>query len=905
MVVHNTKVKEVIHLGLMHEPYPTVKAEYDPEAGDIKNRFKIIQDDDHPLEIHSYWPDHYRQQGFSATDATEAAREKVKGLAYRNMPIPSMLEYFTSSTEARKPEGRNNRLELVFGPPGVGKSYGAKLHSALRDPQPPLFFDCAGRDLGDLLFELVLDRGSNPDLYSKIERRIAEHNSGEHPLKKPSIVHLEKEELKSVFSDNNGIISIEWDKFGQLSPSSSAQPLSQETLLRRAKQLLLDFVRDEGIAITGSSDIQFKEQKGKLIQAYEQNRALVLDELNLAKPGGLDKIKVLLQMLSGEPDDLGFHADEYTAYAKSGESYTISRSGFGDNFFVSANGNFVGDGISTQSLPGSVYDRFKQYPLSKMTKEDFQHRFCQALTGAPVSTLYTMDKDRWEKNPAEFARFLQKTRKMGLNKQEQAAQIKPYQLDYLDHWAEVVEASGRIAQFYMQWQQLTDPQHVKESNLSQILLEIDADYSARVGAGPRMMMRHILESLNPGFRAVDQQQGLGFDSANFGKGSKKTLSMKEEPSERAGSRFVEILTQEIQRTTAAIPKPELRKMLIKAAVDAGLFPPSLKEARASTRKTIPSLLDVDPFKGKSLTRQALIVRDILCDELRREDANLSEDNDKLIKTESVEKAMREVMDTKGDIINEFARHVHVRNAKPDEVLQRPYRRVVAHDSGFVPSHDTTLELEPEQLESYRDLLHTLAIPALHTKTLDGCFNTALANRGSKSMQYSGIEEADEALHIAMRDKAKSSLATTSLAVSKVNNKGKLEQAIIHIVKDDKAGGRTLIVGDTIDDATRQLMGRVDISFIDRNNPDAAERFDHELAVMLKGKPANAAEALKQAFLYRNTIKKRYQGAELTLGDLCTREVTICEMPVYVTQFEEMNHVDKILKDQARTAGKGV
>ncbi|MDE3016384.1 MAG: hypothetical protein KGI29_05625 [Pseudomonadota bacterium] len=918
-------------LGVPEWPWPSLEVDYEPGKG-YSTVIKTVENQDKPLQIYSKWFGHYQEQmteqalaansGAALTPeqerdiadkAQEKAYERVVGIAYRDMPVPSMLQYFKESSNARMPTSKD-RLELVIGAPGIGKSYGAHYHSRLRDPKPPLFFDCAGRDLGDLLFELVLDRGSNPDLYSRIQKRLSEHNSGDNSLKAPSLEVLRRPELRQVFSMEGDKIAWDWSEFGNLPKEEAMKDNAptREQVLEKARVALHEFARDEGIQMNGISDISFKEQKGKLLQAVEEDRNLILDEVNLAKPGGFDKIKVPLQVINGEEK-------EYTVYSKSGESYSLSSAQFGSGCYVSANGNHVGDGTSTQGLPESVYTRFKQkHFIGRPSVEDFQHRICQKLTGLPISTLYHMQQAAWDKQQnipegekkKDFTDFLQYLRGLGADGQEV---VPSHQRAMIDHWEEVIDASAKLAKFYHTWAETMDREELQKKmqaggneaqHFNALMMEADEHYTKMVGVGLRMMMGHLNKAENVTPETIPLQQSGGFNLRGRKLPRNPDDLPKEETELRYGTRLTGAIINEIDNTTRQIPKPALNKHLTQLAVQSGILAPDLKEARRGDSKLLADLLDIDSFKGQSVSQQAEMVRDLLCDFLRSRYPDLSTNNDDMIDVRQVEKALRDAaqVQPKDTVVSTHSTRLRVPNSDLDDVSVNPFGAVLAHDSTYDPARKSALAVPVEKLADHDALIMALAIPAMRASNLAALWNKSMISAGEQGAFYSDNEEDNQSLRMAMRDNPKQGVSITTVLCQKGGDKP--HEVPIHVIRDDKAD-KTIIVADGVDARVLRMMQRTNVTYVDRTKPNATATLSRAINQLLEGKPPEVMDDLKGAFQMRNSILPRYRSDDLPLADMMTRDITRCDVKNYVTDIKQLDELSQLSRSfQPTTAKQG-
>jgi len=875
-------------LGIPDYPWPSMEVEY--KDGKYSTVMHVVEDAAKPLPIYSKWFDYYQQMGVG--NAYEKAYERIMGIAYRDMPVPSMLQYFKESSNARTPDSRD-LLELVIGAPGMGKSYGAQYHSRLRDPEPALFFDCAGRDSGDLLFELVLDHSANADIYMRIEKRIGEHNSGKL-LPPPLLAILQRAELRQVFSMDGARIGVDWNRFGLLPKGEDSSDRS--AIMETARTSLHLFATEAGIQMNGLSDISFKEQKGKLILAAESGCNCILDEVNLAK--NLDKIKVVLQVINGEIDSCVI-AD------KSGGSYMLSRNKIELGFTLTANGNHTTDGNSTQILPESIYSRFKnKYFIPRPTVEDFQHRICQKLTGLPISTLHHMQQNaRQTQNKSfskeEFTEFLHYMRALGTEGHET---VPAYQSAMIDHYEDVIEASSRLAKLYYSWAETLDRDELQrkmQSNsgsaqeLNALLMETDEKYAKEIGVGMRMMMGHLSSALNVTPETIALVKSGGFNLRARKLPINPDSLSPEEPELRFGTRLSRIIINAVDNTSRQYPKPAINKKLTELLTTATIFPPDLKEGKRSNVKLLAELLDIDVLKGQSASQQTAMVQRLLCDLLRSREPELSGNNEDLIPLSKLGQMLTQ--DRSKAVIDSHTAVLAIPNLDLDHVSDHPIHNVIIHDAGYQPATNSILVVPAEKLADHDELMMALAIPKMRESNLPVLWNKSLINSGGQGACYSNNEEDNEPLRMAMRDKPQCGISITSVTCRKSGTEA--AETMIILIHDDKAP-HTIIVGDSIHPSLLRMMARTNVTYIDRASPTATDSARRAIDTMMTGKPVQVTEDLKAAFLMRHTVLEDYPDKKPTFSQMITQPITHCEIKNYATNISQlgaMNHLQRALK----------
>ena len=143
-------------LGTSDRPFPmwgSQRIEYNGRSG-LEQVLSVIASDSNPMKIYSARP-----------------YSEVMALVYCDMPVPSMLQLFFDGLERRKPESRN-RTQMLIGNPGHGKSFMGALQGRLRTRKAVEVFDCGGKNMNELLFEMVLDFGAGDALPKAIDKRL-------------------------------------------------------------------------------------------------------------------------------------------------------------------------------------------------------------------------------------------------------------------------------------------------------------------------------------------------------------------------------------------------------------------------------------------------------------------------------------------------------------------------------------------------------------------------------------------------------------------------------------------------------------------------------------------------------------------------------------------------------------
>ena len=163
-------------------------------------------------------------------------------------------------------------------------------------------------------------------------------------------------------------------------------------------ETLLRIAQVEGLS-DGASFMPIKSQMGLLPRVWEQGRVVHLEEYNKCKEGTDTCLHPVLQVLNGENMAC-------RVYGSGGLSFEFNNQERLPGFFCYLDGNMMQDGVATHSLSASANDRVLPNIIQDMIKDDWQHRWCQLLTGMPIKILYLSKKDQWDADPDGFTRFL-------------------------------------------------------------------------------------------------------------------------------------------------------------------------------------------------------------------------------------------------------------------------------------------------------------------------------------------------------------------------------------------------------------------------------------------------------------------------------------------------------------------
>ncbi|MBU0860061.1 MAG: hypothetical protein KJ667_08990, partial [Alphaproteobacteria bacterium] len=670
---------------------------------------------------------------------------EVLGMMLREMPTPGMLPMLADALNQRKP-GNKRVLQYFEGAPGTGKTFMSEMIARSRTKQGAIKIDCGKKNLGELLFETVLDFGKDRRFYDEFDSRLQQYNDAVSDEARARVFHphsiaILRSHLGEAFSEEDGKLAIDWGKTNQCLKEGDNYMDSRATITI-VNDGLLSVAHKEGFGHMAGNALGMATQKGPLIRAWEDGRELVLDEFNRGKEGTTASLHTVLQFLAGEIDTVTVENTLKEKGADVGQSFTFRRSEQKLGFFVTATGNSEEDGSDVNELAGSVSSRIVPKFIPVATVEDWQHRICQILTGLPVSTLFRASEGDWRKNPDGFRQKLIEWRTLGLGKEE-AANVPELQMKLLRRWEDVLEASEKLARFYYGWSQVINPESPahRTGSLSQLMEEIDERYNSKVSIDFRKVILHINEALERRPAASSSQMSQGVDLGDWSNPPKMTEeALDEDLALHFGTRLANIILGHINATTIELGKANLHRQLMQHAADCGLSAPLLHEAKASQRRTVGALLDDNPYASDVPDIKAELVRDLLCDYLRESEPRLSKDNGEIMSVRTV----REVMDAldaaeQAPVVDVGAEdEVEVAEAKPaltvfnddlDSLQEQPLVAAATVDS--VPNADGTVAQSPQvdALLSRESFLYALAAPALRKGNLTAIWNEALSRSG--------------------------------------------------------------------------------------------------------------------------------------------------------------------------------
>ncbi|MDF3025214.1 MAG: hypothetical protein K0R10_2575, partial [Alphaproteobacteria bacterium] len=315
-------------LGTSDRPYPmwgSQRVEHNGRA-DLEQVLSVIADDTYPMKVFSDRP--YKE---------------VIAMAYADMPVPSMLPLFFDGLERRKPTS-TNRTQMMIGDPGAGKSFLGAMQGRLRSRDPIEVLDCGGKNMRELLFEMVLDFGAGDALPKSIDKRL--QAGALEPLSVALLKGLPSE-VVSLNADGQ-VASIDWNGL----------KTSGNDKVEQAFEVLKKVSKIEGLDNAGGNALGMNSQYGPLIRKFMAGEEIVLDEYNKSREGTDDNLQTVWQFCIGELKECTVENPLKNKDASAGPSeFTFRREDMKPGFFVTLTGNKKEDGVTTRSLNKSVYSR--------------------------------------------------------------------------------------------------------------------------------------------------------------------------------------------------------------------------------------------------------------------------------------------------------------------------------------------------------------------------------------------------------------------------------------------------------------------------------------------------------------------------------------------------------------------
>ncbi len=831
-------------LGTSDRPYPmwgSQRVEHNGRA-DLEQVLSVIADDTYPMKVFSDRP--YKE---------------VIAMAYADMPVPSMLPLFFDGLERRKPTS-TNRTQMMIGDPGAGKSFLGALQGRLRSRDPIEVLDCGGKNMRELLFEMVLDFGSGDALPKSIDKRLMA--GALEPLSVALLKGLPSEVV--TLNDEGQVASIDWNG---LKTAGTDKVEAAFEVLKKVSKI-------EGLDNAGGNALGMNSQYGPLIRKFMAGEEIVLDEYNKSREGTDDNLQTVWQFCIGELKECTVENPLKNKDASAGPSeFVFRREDMKPGFFVTLTGNKKEDGITTRSLNKSVYSRLSPQTLPDPDIIDWQHRICQMMVGLPVSTLYTAFKEQADKDPDAFGEWLMWLRKT--KAETEGGQIPELQETLLKNWKNVVNSSEKLAKFYDKWQQMTDSEKITSNGHADLVEEVDDEYSKKEGIDFRKIKQHLEEAIPIRPRMQKEDAPRPMSMGNWDKAPKLSDPVEENPSLNFGTRLTEFLERMVYEKSGAVGKNKLYMKLQKGMQEFALRDITLQEAARSKQRSVEEDLNISAFNDRDLSKQAIMARKVFCDFLRQTNPEITATNDEIVTPKKFLDALTYVSQKDNAPTNEL----FVTNRDPESVFAgHPLAGAIIKDTAVYALQNKDLDFTLKDLVHHDDFMASLAMPTVGAKNLSavweqnirpltkGAANDSAAPAAAPASSGSILDH-DEALFIA-EGKSDKKIATTSVQVLYTDEQGE-RPVTIHIVRNE-ARNKTLVVSEKAPSKLLAAFKEAGVIHVDRHDANAEAKVDAAITELTRGMQPSIKDRLVDAFKYRNDVDVEHlKGKSPTLPQLLT------------------------------------
>ena len=389
--------------------------------------------------------------------------ESIYADLMRNLPSRSMLPHLIHELTERDP-GRVDWQKHSFlcgyiGPPSIGKSYMLKTLGRLTHPRGVLYLNCKDMDMGSIFCETVFDTSAANREKASIDARILQGNRDGKGLSADSLTMLRNALGDAFIEEDRGgkkLTSIDWNGI----KVSGKTPEDQNYQKQVIREVISQVCQNEGIVMnTDLGQIGITTRDGIAIRAADPNsadygRPVLLDEINRAKPGTLQKLYEFFAMLS-DPK-----VETFQVVGGENRPFTFRR----EDLPVSYRMNFTGN-PSTRAMGSADMDR----PLiSRFGAEldirtvpdpalhDYADRISQSLTGVPLTQLYYSARPYFDENPEKLVETAKLFRLRGLSEADKL-NVPEEELLNISQAKQIIQLSEQLAEFFASLKNVFNP----------------------------------------------------------------------------------------------------------------------------------------------------------------------------------------------------------------------------------------------------------------------------------------------------------------------------------------------------------------------------------------------------------------------------------------------------------------
>jgi hypothetical protein len=492
------------------------------------------------------------------------------------------------------------------------------------------------------------------------------------------------------------------------------------------------------ITLDPASNNALSTRFGALAQAYKEGRELIIDEYPNAKEGTEKMLDSVWQVMIGE-------VQSFIAPGSAGLSVPFNRDELKQGFYATVTGNFSDDGAATHELAASTYSRLDPQFLPPATVMDWQHRFCQMLSGVPVTTLYAMNESYWSKSPKQFGQVLKQIRELGLTENEKQ-RIPSWQYSFLANWENLIIAAQQAPEAYCDWYEIL---HAKQKKVAgtgiqvtpAVLGELNESYVRRVIVDMRRMGADIQKALDLLPPCIDASTEKRFAQVPDFCGEPPAGLVFQEPVEKNfGTRFAAIFLRGQRQTTQPFGKDNLQAALFANAQAKGFAPVASSNGGNASKKTIAELLNCETVGGVVIDKELVALQDKLCGYLRSRFPGLPLENDLVLPANRVGQALAVVDEELGKA---RAGYQNIAVFDPQAVVGGDVRALPLQTGTFADLYWLNALPEGEQKEALdqlqqgqplgtEELLLSFAIPTYGQRNIDAMWRYSIAEVTNQS-----------------------------------------------------------------------------------------------------------------------------------------------------------------------------
>jgi hypothetical protein len=697
---------------------------------------------------------------------TKLGLETAVGHLHRNGPPPTvssafyqMLQKASHSIEVEKQKeidpkliNKTQRLNVMLGEKGCGKTSTAITVGYLIDGIAPELFACENRSLDDLMWEPIFTDTNKSD-FSIIKERIEAGTI--NPI---SIRALR--EIPNLIQETNGKISLDETALqeGNLKDTMQAYQnvLQIEGLEQKSHGIGIDYVEGPMIR-TFKAAIQ-AARTGKDLPCK-----IVIDEIDKRMENTGSALQQFWLFLQGSIDELTTH--------KNGKSFTFKRSEMPANFAVYVTGNTATDMGNSLGFSESQLDRLQPINFSAPTEGDIAFRIQQELCGIPLELHKTIG------NYENFANVLLTLRKLGVEAktpEDQSIAILQYK--------DTIQASRQLAKFYKAWETLIDPETIAGDPL------LERTLNAQKRPGPRLAQQHLREARDPLVFAETPDVAKPTQEIQSLLNSMKTATATTLDQD-FGTKLEAIIQRDIYNMQCL---DNTRKKLLKAAQMNGIIPSKDEENNPNPNvKLISELLS-----RKEATYQIKPETQILQKELfkifQKETGNTQLKIDDVLPLRDLQGAINQLEKEKAAKTQNNLTYILNINPKylGSNKKEKPIQIMPVFDIAVPSAREAVIKIVQNNPNSWKELLiHSesfislLKTPVIGTLTMDAFWNETTKDQARR------VEDVSDRTREILEGRTNAPRLTSLL----VNHKGTAEKLMLINI-----GKTTCILGNKIE-----------------------------------------------------------------------------------------------------------